>query len=292
MTNYSLVRGRALRATRLNGCGNPVLGPDSVVTTDGFITVALTANTEAGTEIRVTNASGKVCVLDQPAPRFVNYGIQVDFCGVNPSLFHLLTGHPLVLDANDEPVGWRSNSKVDPDLVGFALEMWTGVAGNACGLDGDPAYGYTLLPFLKGGVIGDFSVTNDAINFSLTGAITQDGSGWGVGPFDVVRDATGPSPLLTPITDGDHLHTQITDIAPPNATGEPEALGTVATGATSGTPGEFTPTNSYGPFDLAELQASSITASPSTAWATGEYVVLRDGSLAHWDGTAWVSGAA
>lgn len=63
-----------------------------------------------------------------------------------------------------------------------------------------------------------------------------------------------------------------------------------ATGATAGTPGSFTPTGSQAPADFAGL--STVTASPTTAWTTGEYVELRDGSDAFWDGTAWQAGIA
>jgi len=66
----------------------------------------------------------------------------------------------------------------------------------------------------------------------------------------------------------------------------------LATGATAGTPGEFTPTGNRIPADLAELQGSAIAASPSTAWTAGQYVVLGDASQAHWDGDSWESGAA
>jgi hypothetical protein len=67
-----------------------------------------------------------------------------------------------------------------------------------------------------------------------------------------------------------------------------------ATGATSGAPGTWTPTNSAPPMTLAELVAATpaIVASPLTAWASGEYVTLGDGSKAHWSSTAWVAGAA
>lgn len=294
-TALKLVRGRAMRATRTNGCGVPQPGPDSVVTSEGFITVGLTSNTEAGEAISVTNAAGKVCISDTPTPKFVNYGVEITFCGVTPELVNLLTGQPVVMNAaGTEAVGFRQNSKVDVDLVGFALELWTGVATVECSDTGDPEYGYLLLPFIKGGVIGDLTVENGAINFTLSGAQTRDGSGWGVGPFDVVRDENGvEAPLNEPIDSGDHLHLEITSVPPPDVTDESaQPLGTEATGATAGTPGEFTPENSYGPMTLADLQASSIVADPATAWTTGQSIVLRDGSRAHWDGSAWVAGAA
>ena len=48
-----------------------------------------------------------------------------------------------------------------------------------------------------------------------------------------------------------------------------------------------------GPFDRPlrwRRHRAGLTASPTTAWTTGQYVLLRDGSMAHWAGTAWVAG--
>lgn len=290
---FSLVRGRAMRATRLNGCGNPVLGARSVVTTDGFISVGLTANNTEGEAISVTNANGKVCVSDTPPPKFDHYGVEIAFCGVDPDLVTMLTGQPVVLDAQGEIVGFRQNSKVNVDLVGFALELWSGVPQAACGASGDPSYGYFLLPFIKGGALGDFTVENAAINFTLTGATTREGAGWGVGPFDVTRTAGGlAGPLLEPITEGDHLHLEVTTVPPPDEDGfGTAALGVAATGATAGTPGTLSPANSYPPEDLEDAQ-TGFTATPSTAWTTGQYVTLADGTTAHWTGSAWAAGPA
>ena len=120
--DISLVRGRAMRATRLNGCGNPVLGPDSVVTSEGFVSITLTPNVETGEAITVTNANGKTCISDPAVPRFVNYGVAITFCGVNPQLIHLMTNQPMVLGGDGTPKGFRTNSKVDVEGHGFALE--------------------------------------------------------------------------------------------------------------------------------------------------------------------------
>ncbi|MEU5403714.1 hypothetical protein ABZ348_30985 [Streptomyces sp. NPDC005963] len=68
-------------------------------------------------------------------------------------------------------------------------------------------------------------------------------------------------------------------------------LGTVsALGATAGIPGAFTPSGSLVPANLAGLDL--ITASPTTAWSAGQYVVLGDNSNAHWNGTDWITGIA
>lgn len=286
---FPILRGRRLRVTRLDGCGNPVLGPDSVVVTKGFISVALTANIDEGEEINITDASGDTCVLDTPCPKFQNYGVEVQFCGVNPALFNLMSGQPVVANGVDT-VGFRMNSEISACDSGFALEMWTGVASDACEPGAGQQFGYILLPFLRSGVLGDFTVENAAINFTLTGAQTKKGSGWGVGPYDVINTAGVPGPLAEPITVGDHLHMEATTLAPPEPDCDPDALGVEATGATAGSPAEYTPAQSYGPEDLAGL--SGVTASPATAWTAGQYVALRDGSTAHWSGTAWVAGIA
>lgn len=62
----------------------------------------------------------------------------------------------------------------------------------------------------------------------------------------------------------------------------------VATGATAGNPGSFTPSGAPAPADLTAM--SAIVASPTTAWLTGEHVILGDASHASWNGTAWVPG--
>lgn len=292
---FALVRGHALRATKLDGCGNPVLGPDSVVVSEGFIQIAYTANSDAGTAISITNAAGKVCISDTPAPKFLNYTIEIQLCGVNPDLVHLFTGNPIVYDAQTTPqgIGFDVNSDVDLDSSGFALETWSGVPSDACEPGVSAQYGYGITPFIKGGILGDFAYANDAVNFTVSGAQSKDGAQWGVGPFDVINDASGvPGPLLTPLSNKNHLRLILTSVAPPTDVCGAQALGVEATGATAGIPATLTPTNSYAPANLAALVADPITATPSTAWTTGQYLLLRDGSKAHWNATTWVAGPA
>lgn len=64
---------------------------------------------------------------------------------------------------------------------------------------------------------------------------------------------------------------------------------TAPTEVTAGSPGSF---DNDAPPDLATLQSDAPTAIPSTAWATNQYVVLGDASLAYWTGTAWAVGEA
>lgn len=293
-TCFPLVRGRAIRVTRLDGCGAPVPGADSQVTSDGFISVALAAQTDEGTTISVQNAAGKICILDEPCPVFTGYEISVEFCGVDPDLFRLLTGQPSVQDAAGETVGFRMNSKIDACDSGFALEIWSNVPAAACeaGATGG-TFGYMLLPFNRGGVIGDFTVGNDAVNFTMSGAKSRDGNAWGVGPYNVVSGTGGaPSKLPEAIDINDHLIVQSTSVPPPDPSCGAGPLGVPATGATmvSGAAATLTPANSYPPANLAAAIAGPFVASPTTAWTAGSYVLLGDGTHAHWTGTAWAAG--
>jgi hypothetical protein len=62
----------------------------------------------------------------------------------------------------------------------------------------------------------------------------------------------------------------------------------VATGATAGLPGTFTPAGATPPFALANM--TGIVASPGTNWTVGQHVELGNGSDVHWNGTIWVAG--
>jgi len=73
--------------------------------------------------------------------------------------------------------------------------------------------------------------------------------------------------------------------------------GALATGATAGTPGTWTPGGSSVPASLTELQNAipPVAASPNTAWTTGQYVQTETagvGGQAHWDGASWAAGPA
>jgi len=216
---FSLVRGRAMRVTRLDGCGAVEGGANGAVVSDGFISVGLTAQTDEGTTISVTNAAGDICILDEPCPKFTGYDVTVEFCGVNPALIEIMTGQTSVGDGAATPnmVGFRMNSGIDACDSGFALEVWSSVPAGACEAGSGENYGYFLIPFLKGGIIGDFTIGNDVVNFTLSGAKSKDGSAWGKGPYDVVPDAAGTAegPLLVDIDEKDHLHMQLTNVPPP-----------------------------------------------------------------------------
>jgi hypothetical protein len=72
----------------------------------------------------------------------------------------------------------------------------------------------------------------------------------------------------------------------------------VATGATAGIPGSWTPAGSAAPYTVADLQGGrpvTVTATPGTAWTTGQFVQTSTAGAAGracWTGSGWVGGAA
>jgi len=209
---FAPVRGKAMRVTKVDGCGVPIYGDANQVVTEGFVSIALTANTDEGEEISVTNAAGVVCVRDTPCPKFLNYSVEITFCNVDPYLFAMLTGQAVVVDpVSGDAIGFTVSTSADACAQGFALEAWTGAPAAACGDSGAVTLGYILLPFLQGGVFGDFTIENNAISFVVTGAVTKDGATWGAGPYAVQDGA----PLATPVKAKEHLRVMTTTTPPP-----------------------------------------------------------------------------
>lgn len=217
---WNSVRGRVLRATRVDNCGNPVEGTCSQVVTDGFVSISFSPEIEDGEEITVKKANGQLCVSDQGCSELKWINVEAEFCQVDPDLFSMMTGYPTVLDWQGDAVGTRITSKIECD-AGVALEVWSDVPGNPCTDEGLKQYGYFLLPWVVNGIVGDFEIANDAVTFSLTGR-TKAGGNWGVGPHlvDATDDANPPTPgpLLTPIGPDEHMDLHLTVVPPP----EPE----------------------------------------------------------------------
>lgn len=217
----SLVKGRRIRLTRMDGCGRPVYGEDSSVVSKGFVSVAFTANTNDSDEIKTTNAAGEICVYEPSETSLTGYGVEIAFCEVDPDLFALVTGQAVVEDADGNVVGFDVDTSVSLTAQGFALELWAGSAStDACDSEGSQgSYGYLLVPFLRGGIIGDFTVENDSVTFTISGANTRDGNSWGVGPYDdIMTDGSGvPGPMVSPVSSTTALRTILTDVTPPEA---------------------------------------------------------------------------
>lgn len=302
-TRIAPVTGRAMRVTRTDNCGRVVVGEYNQAVSDGLVTVAFTAIQDAGTAITSTKFNGRPCVNQPAKPTLIGYGVTATFCNVDFELFEIITGLPLRFDASGAVIGIEADTEIPLDGAGFALEVWTGTeGGDACeneNAEGD--YGYLLLPFLKGGILGDFTVENNALNFVISGATTQKGNQWGSGPYPVEQDADGdPIPLYQPIKKSSPLLFERVTLAPPlDMVGARPVLDVTKPAFTSiadvegATPltAEFTLTPAAtGPtwWDFGDGEWDYVVAPGATDHvyaAAGEYTVLASQNGINWEST-------
>ncbi len=221
-TCSSFLQGLVIRATRLDECGAPDYGPSGTVVSEGFISVELENQETDATEISQVTASGKRCYYVE-TPKLLN-AVQatIELCEVDPELFEMMTGAPLVLDDDDTAHGFTTDS-ASYGVANVALELWLNLAGGDCDVSDNLSrrWGYYLMPWLYQGVVGKPTVENGAVNFTINEARTRDGNQWGVGPYNIQRASAGgnlPSPLFTPIASTVHDLLYKVNLAPPAAT--------------------------------------------------------------------------
>lgn len=230
-----VVRGKRLRATRVDRCGMPLPGEASSLVTSGFVSVNYTPNMREGEDLTQQNADGKNCVVDRTDPEMNWVDVSATLCEVDVELLSMMTNLPQVLDYADRPTGFRMSKNIDL-ATGVALEVWSGTAGDDCErieLSDDlfdleepiSNYGYWLAPAIVEGTIGEIEIAASVATFTLTGRAVA-GPRWGRGPYEVMAvDASNtPGRLLTPITKDDFVHVDEVTIAPPAETNGAVAL--------------------------------------------------------------------
>lgn len=215
---YTPVRGSVIRVTRLDACGIPDPGQSAVVVSKRVSSVTIDEVTEEGTNIRERNFADELCVVDDAYTDIIGYTADIALCGVDPDMISLFTGQPTIKNAAGDVVGFGARTDIDLSSFGFALEIWSKIAGAACDPSGNRKWGYTVFPFLQGGRLGGFSFENAAVQFTISGAQTRDGNGWGVGPYDVDRDDLGnPTPLFEPLHTNEAWRNILVTLDPPAA---------------------------------------------------------------------------
>ncbi|MGV1079722.1 MAG: hypothetical protein ACOYD1_07700 [Candidatus Nanopelagicales bacterium] len=310
--NAASVRGLVLRVTRLASDGTPVVdspnGCDTYLSS-GFVSFTFTPSYSEADEISITNAAGATCVYYK-APdslQSMEYGLEI--CDPDPLLTEMLIGGdvlladstsacaPAGLAAGDlVAVGYASPALGQPaEGYGVAVEVWTSAVLNGKSANKCPYWQY-LFPQCTFKLDGDRVIENGNLATVFAGTGVGNAS-FGSGPY---LDTSGVSPAVTgdtfawpfpAVTDRPFAYTRV-NYAPVGLNGCYANLGTVtgkkATKAVAGDPGSFG--TAVTPANLAAM--TTVTASPTTAWNGGQYVVLADASKAYWNGTTWTAGIA
>lgn len=296
MAGFSLIGGTRLRLTRMDACGRPAYGDTARLVTEGFISLTASANVDEGEAVTVTNANGKTCAQRRPKPKHNGYTVAMVLCGVDPDAINIMTGSPIVNNGSGVASGIDVDTDIDPSIQGVAVEVWSeiGESDELCAEGEGEQFGWVLLPYLTGGTLGDIEVGNDAVNFSVANATSRKGHSYGTGPYLVDVDSSGAPVALSPVSPSTALRVLKVGLAPPDDTvgaiplDDPDSP--EATGATAGTPGTFSPAGAFRPETVDDL--AGVTATPLTAWTTGQGVLLQNGTFAYWDGAGWLPGKA
>lgn len=241
---HSVVRAPAARVTRLDECCTPVDTACAYAVTNSFVDITLTKVYQERQDALQLNANGDICVDKPKFPILRWYEVVVTFCNVDPELFNIVSNEPLILNDAVVPVaiGWCTLPD-SASAANFALEFWTGTDDDACD-DGEVDYGYGTLACIKQGVIGDVTVANGVVNFTVSG-ITQAPNNWGVGPYNVVINQSGandgfPGPRYTEMDPRVHKCFFWTQLAPPpGACGCQDLTPVVVVAPTGGTAPEL-----------------------------------------------------
>lgn len=218
---FTPIRGRRMRVTRVNSVGRPTPGRCAYVVAQGFINCQMSAEVSEGETTEVRAADGSVCVSERGADSLNWYSVSIEFCKVDPDLFSLInpTWTKLV-DYRGETIGWEESHSYSID-EGWGLEVWSDVTGyvptdpNAQG-----AWVYYLLPWIVGGTVGDITIENGAVSFTIQGR-TKKGSQWGKGPYDIMSNPPDGScgPLITPFNPDAPRRIFLTTCPPPESMG-------------------------------------------------------------------------
>jgi len=217
----SFLRGRVLRATRLDACGRPVEGECGQVVSDGFITVNMSPEVEEGTETIQRKANGQICISDKAPDVIKWYTVTVTFCAVDIDLVTMINPTwQKLLSEDGETIGWAESDEFS-DTEGFALEVWMNASGveSVCdNPDAEGSFGYVLLPWLVGGTVGELEIADGAVTFEFTGR-TKRSSRWGVGPYNIRLNplTSAPAQLPSVVQPSQQRLFLLTSLAPPES---------------------------------------------------------------------------
>lgn len=216
---FRSIQGLALRVTRLDTCCKPATGTAcDFAVSESFVTLNITAELEDPDEFIVKLANGKLCINETGCATLKRFNVEIEICNADPDLFEIISGVNTVTDYGGNVVGFEIDAELGGCTDRFALEFWTRVVGDDCvdPVTGASQYLYWLLPCVSNGRIGDITIENAPLTWTLSGEALPS-SAWARGPHNVVpiNSSNTPGKLLAPLGADTALHVQYTTIAPP-----------------------------------------------------------------------------
>lgn len=225
---FDMVRGSAIRVTGLDRRG-AVPEPVQFAVSKSVVKVSISEVVESGSTEILKNPEEERRLRIVTAAETIRYRVDIEFLRVDPGVYSLVAGVPLVggvgfgfgeLPFGEGPFGEGTETGITVGFdaathlapVAFGLEVWSKLAGQAC-VGGERLYGYTVLPYLKGGRLSGFQFANGRVSFNIIGAMTRRMPRWGVGPHDI--DGSFQR-LITPVSRNTAYRMFTTTGAPPD----------------------------------------------------------------------------
>lgn len=202
------IKGKTVRLTRLDSCGDPVFGSCSSLVSDCFVSVTLSGEFEAGTEYVQKSAWGDLCINDKDPDILKRVNVTIEFAELNPDALDFITAsNPVTSGGNTIGSSWGT----DPNETSFALEVWTKRTGVDCNPT-SPEWGYFAVPYIRNGKLdGDLSIENGSLTVSVLGEAFGAPATWGSTPYD-------ENPFIATFPTGDIFGMVVTTIQPPSDT--------------------------------------------------------------------------
>lgn len=170
--NASSVAGMAIRVTKLDSDGSPVVGPSASYVTKKFVSLGFTPEYESGDEFKTKAADGSVCVTWKAPDTLKRVTLSISLCDPDPEFTQILAGGTL-LSANGQSVGYKAPLVgVDATPHGCAIEVWSiaNVAGRQASTN---PYWHWVVPYAQMHLAGERAIQNDLLATHF--------EGWGVG---------------------------------------------------------------------------------------------------------------
>jgi hypothetical protein len=200
------IKGKTVRLTRLDECGDVIEGSCSTLVSDCFVSVTMTGEYEAGEEFIQKNAWGELCINDKDPDILKRVSVAIQFAEINPDALDIIAqANPVISGGNTIGASFGT----DINASSFALEVWTKRTGVDCTTPGTQDYGYFLAPFIRNGKVdGDITIENGALTITLMGEAFPASASWGAGPYT-------NNPFVEPFPQGDIFGMVVTTEQPP-----------------------------------------------------------------------------
>lgn len=170
--NASAVAGLAIRLTRLDAAGTPVVGASASYVSKKFVSLGFTPEYETGDEFTTKAADGSVCASWKAPDTLKRVTLSIALCDPDPEFTEMIAGGTL-LSAGGKSIGWKAPLVgVDATPNGVAIEVWAiaNIGGRQAAVN---PYWHFVFPYAQMHMAGERAIQNDLMATSF--------EGWSVG---------------------------------------------------------------------------------------------------------------